>query len=258
MALTDYIRFFRFRYHITFISVVLGAFIFANEVTASLINSLFLLYLSFNLLLYGGIYTMNDIADAKSDAMHPMKRKRPLPSKRISIKSAMVFASVLIVAGLLGAFVMFNRQIFYICVATLALNIFYTFIAKKIPYLELLVNSSTHPLRFLMGTLLVTAKLPYIPIVAIFFLTLGLSCIRRIVEKDVEGWQARNTLKYYTKNSLLIIQLLAFLAIAFISIVDVSTTKAFYLALFITYFTLVFGTYFSGRIRKLFRVVWTN
>ncbi len=259
MTAAHHINFIRFHYHVTFAIVVLGALLFAREVTIALWASLFLLYLVFNVLLYGGIYTLNDIADAKSDETHPLKRNRPLPSRRVSLESARFFSLILISAGLLSAFVIFDIFIFYICVAILVLNIFYTFVAKKIPYLELIANSATHSLRFLMGMLLVTDKAAsYLPLLAVFFLALGFACVRRAVEKDVDGWESRKTLKYYSGNSLFIIQLLSFAAVAFVSLTDKSIPKAVYLPILALWSIMVFGTYFSKRIRSLFKAVWTK
>lgn len=258
MTLLDYLSLVRLRYHITFLSVLLGAFLFSIKVDSTLIKQLALLYLSFNVLLYGGIYTLNDIADAKSDLNHPTKSKRPIASKKISPQSAKIFAFASLGLGLASAFVFFNRQIFYACIAALALNILYTHGAKKIPYAELIVNSATHPLRFLIGMMLVTSQIDYLPVLATFFMALGFACVRRSVEKDVKGWETRKTLKHYTKKSLLAIQLLSFLAIAVISASDSSIPKAVYMAGLVAYLVLVFGTYVSGAIRNLFREIFTK
>ena len=66
-VLHSLLRLIRFQYHITFIGVILGAALVARGLPQSLAQSLALLYVSFNVLLYGGIYTMNDILDAESD-----------------------------------------------------------------------------------------------------------------------------------------------------------------------------------------------
>lgn len=258
MALEDYIRLIRFKYHVTFISVVLGALLFADGTTMQLLKSIALLYLSFNVLLYGGIYTLNDVADFKSDSRHPLKRNRPLPSGRVSVKAAYLFAVALIVGGLLTGFLLFRMEIFLIYLATLALNIFYTFAAKKVPYLELFVNSATHPLRFFMGVLLVSNAVPYLLLLAVFAIAFGLACVRRVVEMDVKGWEIRSVLKAYSARRLLLLQVMAFLSIIAAATADATTVKAYYAVIAAAYLVLVFGIYFSVRIRGFFRHVWTR
>ena len=258
MAFIDYLKLIRFEWHITFLAVVLGALFFSTDPKPSLFASLLLLYASFNVLLYGGIYMLNDVADVKSDREHSMKRKRPLPSGKVSVKSVMIISFTLITAGLLTGFLLFNRPIFYTYIAILALNIFYTFIAKKVPYLELVTNSVTHPLRFLMGVLLVSNKIPYLSLLAIFFLYLGLACVRRIVEKDVKGWEARKALKFYSGRTLLFVQLASFFAIILLSAIDTSVSKLLYLLIIAVYTTIAFGIYISDPIRALFRRTWTR
>lgn len=258
MVLTDYIRLVRPTYHVTYIEVVLGALLFAGQITESLPKSLALLYLSFNLLLYGGIYTLNDVVDASSDAKHQLKRNRPIPSGRIGRKKASMLAVTLITAGLLSGFLLFSKSIFSIYIATLALNLLYTFAAKKVPYLELVVNSATHPIRFAMGVLLVNSMLPYTFLIAIFSLAFGFACVRRSVEKDVKGWEARQTLRYYNGNMLFFLKVASFILILLLAVIDNSTPKALHLIIIATYLTLVFGTDLFPQIRNLFRGIWTK
>ena len=269
MAVRDYVKFIRFKYHHSFLVVVLGALLFSNSLTSlpsllKLLQQLLMLYVSFNILLLGGLYTLNDIADAKSDEKHPLKKNRPIPSGRVSTKSALAFSLLLTTAGFASGYALFSRNIFYVYLAIFALNLFYTFVAKKVPYLELVTNSVTHPLRFLMGTLLgsqshtLPLQAPYFPILALFLLYLGLACVRRIVEKDVQGWEARKTLRFYPMPVLFSIQLLSFLAILAITAIDASVTKALYLLVTTAYLILVFGIYLFKPVRKLFTTVWTR
>lgn len=258
MALIDYLKLIKFRYHVTFLGVVVGALLFADKISLSLIQTLLLLYVSFNILLYGGLYTINGIADIKSDKRHPLKRKRPLPSKKISLTAAKIFALILIASGLFTAYAFFSNAILYIYFLFVILTLFYTFIAKRIPYLELLVNSITHPLRFIMGILLVSISLPYLLILAYFFMILGFACVRRTVEKDVKGWQAWSVLKFYSLNKLIFIKLFSFIIILLLAIVDNSVPKIFYVTIIMSYTSLVFGIYFSERIRGFFRQIWAQ
>ena len=253
-----YLKLIRFHFHITFISVPLGALFAARGVTISLIESLLLLYVSFNVLLYGGIYTINGIADIRSDEEHPSKRKRPLPAGEISVKSAAVFSAVMLAGGLLSGLLLFNSFVFYMYLAFLAVNIFYNLVARETPYLELVVNGVTHPLRFLMGVLLVNGKIPYLFLLAIFFLAIGLVVVRRSLEKDVEGWRARRTLKSYSDRGLFFLKLSVPFAILSLGVADASISKAFYVAALMLYLVLAFGVDLFGMLRRSLVIVWTR
>lgn len=80
-----WLRLIKFRYHVTFVSVLCGALLFAPRIDRQLGVSLVLLYCCFNILLYGGIYTLNDIADRATDARHPRKGRRPVASGAVSV-----------------------------------------------------------------------------------------------------------------------------------------------------------------------------
>src|SRR5262245_17767226 len=149
-----YLELIKFRYHVTFLTVVFAALIFAPHIQASLFRSLIELYISFNVLLYGGIYTLNDLRDLQSDLRHARKRNRPSPSGRVPIRNARYFAALLIAAGLISARVLFGPPIFAVYLAVFGLNVFYSFFARSVAYLDIAINTATHPLRFLLGVLL--------------------------------------------------------------------------------------------------------
>src|SRR5262245_24911304 len=171
-----YLELIKFRYHVTFLTVVFAALIFAPHIEASLFRSLAGLYISFNVLLYGGIYTLNDLRDLKSDLQHTRKRNRPLPSGRIPVRNAGYFAAILIGAGLISARILFGPPIFAVCLAVLGLNVFYSFFGRNVAYLDVAINTATHPLRFLLGVLLVSRGFPFLHLLAYFFFVFGLSC----------------------------------------------------------------------------------
>jgi decaprenyl-phosphate phosphoribosyltransferase len=254
----NYIKLFRFRYHITFVSVIFGALYTSKKLTPVLAGSLTLLYISFNVLLYGGIYTINALADLRSDEKHPVKRERPLPSRGVSVKSAILVSLVLITGGLLTGFFLFNHRIFYIYIGFLTINTYYSFGAKKVPYLELLINAATHPMRFVMGVFLEGGKVPLALMLAILFLALGLTVVRRCIEKGIRGWEARRALESYSSRTLLLLRMSGFLAILLILIFDNSTTKIFYYAILIIYLVLVLGVDTYSPIRNIFVRYWTR
>jgi len=231
---------------------------FAGKSFDSIIVPLALGYISFNVFLYGGLYTINDIADVESDAQHPQKKNRPLPSKKISIPSAFIFALIIIFIGLALGYFYFGINVFLIYILFILVNQIYTHFAKKIPYLEILFNSLTYPMRLFLGVVLTGGKVPYFFAFAILFLAIGVACTRRFVEKKSEGWMSRKVLRYYTSASLALCQIITFLFIVAIFIVDYPTYILYYEIVLFVYVIIVFGTYFSSSIFKFMRYMWLN
>src|SRR5687767_6783039 len=88
------------RYHASFLTIAIGALLFAGTPDRTLALRLAVLYVSFNVLLYGGIYTFNDIADRADDARHPAKALRPIASGRIGVATAAAAGAALCAAGI--------------------------------------------------------------------------------------------------------------------------------------------------------------
>ena len=259
MAWFDYLRLVRFGAHVTFLGVVVTALFFADEMNLALFRSLLLLYISFNVLLYGGIYTINDIVDLKSDKRNPLKKNRPLPTGKMSVKSALIFAVVLVVMGLVTGFVFFGKTMLYIYLLFILLNFFYTYIAKNVHYLYLAGAAITHPLRGLMAIVLVNSStIPYFLLTAYFFLVLGSTCNRKIVERDVNGREVSQVLRKYSMKGLLFIEILSFLAILVLFLIDNFSYRLLYFTIIFFYVTFVFGVYFSKQIRNLCRSILTH
>ncbi|HEX4947310.1 MAG TPA: UbiA family prenyltransferase [Blastocatellia bacterium] len=257
-VLRGLLRLIRFRYHVTFISVILGALLVARGMPLSLAQSLVLLYVSFNVLLYGGIYTMNDILDAGSDRQHPYKKNRPLQSGVISLPFAAMFSVSLIVAGLLTGYWWFGSAVVALYVAILGINLFYSLCARQIPWLDIACNAAPHALRFLLGATLAGGTAPLTLLVAIFFLAFGIASTRRRLEKDVPGWQMRHVLKMYSERDLVWLRALPFGAILLQMLFDPSIPKAFYVVILAVYIVTVFGVNVINPLRQVLVAVWTK
>jgi len=79
----SYIQLLRPLYHLNFLFVTMGVLYLEQPLKGSIISELALFYLSFNIFLYGGIYTFNAWIDREQDAEHPEKRNRPIASGEI-------------------------------------------------------------------------------------------------------------------------------------------------------------------------------
>jgi len=106
------------------------------------------------------IYLINDVVDRERDRVHPVKRRRPLASGRLSASTAIAVAIPLVLAGLAAAFALswgFGGW----CAIYVALMIGYSLWLKSVPFLEALIVAGGLPLRALAGAAL--AQLPASP-----------------------------------------------------------------------------------------------
>ena len=101
-------------------------------------------------LLAGAVYTMNDLVDLDGDAVHPVKRFRPLPSGRVPLSWGKWAAVGLVIISLGGAAIG-PWEFFVTALSYFVLNVAYSFRLKKIAYVDVVVISSGFVLRVLAG-----------------------------------------------------------------------------------------------------------
>ena len=190
------------RYHASFATVAVAALLFAPILDTSVLARLAALYVSFNVLLYGGIYTFNDIADRDADARHPLKRFRPVASGVLGVRAATAIACALSAAGIASAVWLFPAPVLACYAAIVVLNAAYSFGGRDRLVLDVALNSMPHAVRFAMGVLLVDRTPPLAHVTAWFFLAIGISCVRRLIEKESGGEAARPVLRRYSSAGL--------------------------------------------------------
>jgi decaprenyl-phosphate phosphoribosyltransferase len=93
-------------------------------------------------------YCLNDVLDADSDARHPTKRGRPIPSGRVSRRGATVLAVVLATAAVVVAYPGWLR---WVVLGYLALQAAYSALLKHQPVVELGLVSGGFILRAIAG-----------------------------------------------------------------------------------------------------------
>jgi decaprenyl-phosphate phosphoribosyltransferase len=101
-------------------------------------------------LLAGAVYTMNDLADLASDAAHPIKRYRPLPSGRLPLHWGQRAATALVLVSLLGAAIGPWRFL-AAALAYFLLNVAYSFRLKQVAYLDVALIAAGFVLRVMAG-----------------------------------------------------------------------------------------------------------
>jgi 4-hydroxybenzoate polyprenyltransferase len=98
------------------------------------------------------IYIFNDIVDIEQDRHHPSKRKRPLPSGKLKISTAAIFAVILGVTALTLASFASNTVVIILLIYAV-MNVAYSLKLKHVVILDVFIIAAGFMLRILAGTL---------------------------------------------------------------------------------------------------------
>ncbi len=167
-------------------------------------------------------YILNELLDARFDALHPVKRFRPIPSGKINKPLAYIqwilFGAIgLGLAAFLGSPFFLNGLFLWImgCIYNIP-----PVRSKDKPYIDVLSESVNNPIRLLLGwyatgiTVLppVSILLAYWMIGAFFMAVKRFAEYRRINDAQISA-NYRRSFRYYTEQNLLIS--IIFYAVAF-------------------------------------------
>jgi 4-hydroxybenzoate polyprenyltransferase len=97
------------------------------------------------------VYLFNDICDAKKDALHPVKRNRPIASGKIPKSAAGVYALFLAGGGFAVTLFAVNITAAYIAAGYLALNLCYTLLLKHVAVIDCFCIAAGFVLRVYAG-----------------------------------------------------------------------------------------------------------
>ena len=156
-------------------------------------------------------YLVNDVRDAASDRLHPVKRARPIARGELSRRAALGLAAglafmALVLAGLLGLASL-------ACLAAfLLLQAAYSLALKSVELLDVLAIAGLFVLRAAAGAIAVDVLISEWLLVCTFLLALFLALGKRRAELALEGVRARPALSGYPPA--LVDQLLAVVAAA--------------------------------------------
>ena len=98
------------------------------------------------------VYLMNDLLDRDSDRQHPVKRSRPIASGQFGVPAAVGVMLVLVAAGLAVATVL-DLALGLVALIYLAINLAYSFGAKRIVLLDAFSVTSGYVIRAAAGAL---------------------------------------------------------------------------------------------------------
>ena len=145
------------------------------------------------------VYLLNDLADRKADRTHPVKRRRPVASGRVSVGLA-AGAGIVLAAGALAIMYLLGWALLAVGVIYLSINAGYSAGLKRMALVDVLLVASGYVLRAVAGAVAVgAAPSPWLYAVTAagaLFIVIG----RRYAEarlSDGDGLEQRATLRHY-------------------------------------------------------------
>lgn len=153
----------------------------------------------------GGIYCLNDICDLEADKLHPIKKKRPIASGKINVKSAyaLMLLSLILSFGIIlvnGASFSGGGKILWVIASYVVMNLFYCVWLKHIAIVDVVIISIGFVLRVLIGGFASGIHLSHWIVLMTFLLALFLSIAKRrddVVLYENTGQIPRNNIKRY-------------------------------------------------------------
>jgi decaprenyl-phosphate phosphoribosyltransferase len=197
VRLRDLFRLMRVEDYGTFIQLIIGFVLAGGRDWMYLAGALAILAPC----VYGGLYALNDAHDADADRLHPLKKTRPVAAGRIDPHLATMLGAGLIGFGVGIAFAS-DGKVLTLALLFIAINLAYTFKFKTVPYLEILLNTITHPLRFAAGLWLAGSWEHGILLAPWFLAALAITILKRIKEMHESGPAVRPVLKHYEETTL--------------------------------------------------------
>jgi 4-hydroxybenzoate polyprenyltransferase len=170
---------------------VLGPIVFSKHLLEP--NYLFSAVLAFVgfCLISSTVYIINDIFDIESDRSHPKKKDRPIASGRISINTAIILASFLLVISIL---VVINLKLNFtiILIFYLLMNIMYSIWFKHVVILDVFCVAAGFILRVIGGAVVIDVLASNWLIICTLFFSLFLGFAKRRSEISTMSNQTEN------------------------------------------------------------------
>jgi decaprenyl-phosphate phosphoribosyltransferase len=143
------------------------------------------------------VYVINDLADLRIDALHPVKRlTRPLASGAVSVTTARVILVALAAFLLAGS--LLSVPLVAVLIGYIILNVFYSTWLKRIPVVDIFCVATGFVLRVYAGAVVIDVPLSAWMLVTTLSIALYLAAIKRRDELDTQGNGARVVLDEYS------------------------------------------------------------
>mgnify|MGYP001483207249 CR=1 FL=1 len=210
-----------------------------------LLSNMMLTFLSFTAISIIG-YQINDFMDKEYDKKHPIKKNRPIVSKKISITEMILFIFTLILISIICSYAV-GINITYLIISYFLLSLGYSRIFKKIPIIDILCICFFYILRMLAGTYSIEFEVSIWLYILTFFASLFIILIKRFAEskKNLDVRYPKVSIFYSLGFMPKIIKLSLFINIFVYLVYCISETlsneRNFYF--FISFFIFSFGIY---------------
>ena len=124
------------------------------------------------------VYIINDIADINRDKAHPVKSKRPLASGRLTIKTA-VTSAIILISITLPLSILLDFQFGLVVLGYFVLILLYSFMLKNIVILDVIVIAVGFILRPVAGAIAINVEISSWLLICTTFLALFLAISKR-------------------------------------------------------------------------------
>jgi decaprenyl-phosphate phosphoribosyltransferase len=153
-------------------------------------------------LLAGAVYTINDLVDVEADKVHPVKRKRPIPSGDVPLPVAKLMAGVLVAVSLAAGYLL-DWRFAAVALVYFIENLAYSFKLKKVAFIDVGLIAFGFVLRVIAGGLATRTRVSVYmyACTALLALFLGFGKRRHELAGENAGKQ-REALKAYTPAAL--------------------------------------------------------
>ena len=149
-------------------------------------------------------YVVNDIVNREEDRFHPRKSKRPIASGALSMQRAILLAALLYVgSGITGGVLYGFNSVMGCLFGYVGLNLCYTFVLRKIVFVDIIAISFGFVLRVMAGAYVIDIPPSEWLMGLTYFLALLLGLGKRrgelqVVENgEISLGQTRTVLKWY-------------------------------------------------------------
>jgi len=208
-------------------------------------------------LISSAVYIYNDIIDKDTDSKHPIKKFRPIASSKVSLKTAWILFTLILLMSIYLSLKL-NLQVFFIIISYLILNIFYSIYFKKMAIIDVVCITSGFILRILAGCSVITVQPSPLVILLTFFTGMFFTFAKRKLEYQLitDKTLCRTSIKNYNislLNQYVGINAILSIAFYFTYMLDGNTIK-----LCKTKYLYITAIPFTIIIYRLLYLIYTN
>jgi len=204
-------------------------------------------------------YGINELIDSEFDKYHPVKRKRPIPSGKISKKKVLAGSLLLALTAAAISYFFLPIGAFFAILSLLVMGFLYNvrpFRTKELPYLDVISESINNPIRFIIGWYAI--QMTFFPPASfiVSFWAFGaflMACKRlaeyRFINDDEKAAKYRKSFKHYTEERL-IISIIGYVSLVSFSLAIICIKYSVSVILAVPVFVISFIWYFRLTLKK--------